>query len=67
MNFKRGANDIYKNDEKLELAKTVEKYKRLYYKRKRHVAITPKWGFYSNAVREFYADMEDVSNDNPDF
>ena len=28
MNFKRGAKDLYKNDEKLELAKTVEKYKR---------------------------------------
>ena len=29
MSFKRGAND-YKNDEKLELGKTVEKYKRQY-------------------------------------
>ena len=81
MNFKRGANDIYKNDEKLELAKTVEKYWRLYdeeveknrwktkydYKRKRHVTITPKWGFYSKAEREFYADMKGVSNDDTDF
>ena len=30
MNFKRGANAVYKNDEKLELAKVVEKYKKLY-------------------------------------
>ena len=30
MNFKRGANVVYKNDEKLELAKVVEKYKKLY-------------------------------------
>ena len=65
----------------MELAKTVEKYRRLYdeevamnrgktkydYKRKRHVTITPKCGFYSKAVREFYADMKDVSNDDPDF
>ena len=30
MNFKRGANAVYKNDEKLELVKVVEKYKKLY-------------------------------------
>lgn len=30
MNFKREAKDIYKNDEKLDLAKTAEKYKRHY-------------------------------------
>ena len=30
MNFKRGANAVYKNDEKLELAKVVEKYKKQY-------------------------------------
>ena len=30
MNFKRGVNAVYKNDEKLELAKVVEKYKKLY-------------------------------------
>ena len=27
MNFKRGANTVYKNEKKLELAKVVEKYK----------------------------------------
>ena len=81
MNFKREAKDIYKNDEKLELAKTVEKCKRQYdeeveknrektkydYKRKKHFAIKPKSGFYSKAVREFYADMKNVSNNDPDF
>ena len=30
MNIKRAANAVYKNDEKLELAKVVEKYKKLY-------------------------------------
>ena len=30
MNFKQGANAVYKNDEKLELAKAVEKYKKQY-------------------------------------
>ena len=37
------------------------------YRRKRHVAVKPKWGFYSKAVREFYTDMKDVPNDHPDF
>ena len=55
MNFKQGANAVYKNDEKLELAKVVEKYKKQYdeeveknhgktrynYRRKRHVAVKP--------------------------
>ena len=30
MNFKRRANAVYKNNEKLELAKIVEKYKKQY-------------------------------------
>ena len=30
MNFKRGANAVYKNEEKFELAKVVEKYKNQY-------------------------------------
>ena len=30
MNFKRGANAVYKNGEKLELAKVVEKCKKQY-------------------------------------
>ena len=65
----------------MELAKLIEKYekqhdekveknhgKRKYdYRRKRHVAVKPKWGFYSKAVREFYTDMKDVRNDHPDF
>ena len=81
MNFKQGANAVYKNDEKLGLAKVVEKYKKQYdeevekdhgktiynYRRKRHVAVKPKWGFYLKAVREFYTDMKDVPNDHPDF
>ena len=81
MNFKRGANVVYKNNEKLELAKVVEKYKKQYDEevekkhgktkynngRKRHVAVKPKWDFYSKTVREFYTDMKDVPNDHPDF
>ena len=81
MNFKRGAKDLYTNDEKLKLVKVVEKYKRLYeeeveknhgktkydFKRKKHVEIKPMWGFYSRAVREFYVDMKSVPNDNTDF
>ena len=56
MNFKRGANAVYNNDEKLELVKVVEKCKKQYdeeveknhgktkydYRRKRHVAVKPK-------------------------
>ena len=59
MNFKRGANTVYKNEKKLELAKVVEKYKKQYneeveknygktkydYRRKRQVAVKPKLGF----------------------
>ena len=81
MNFKRGANAVYKNDEKLELAKVVEKYKKQYdeeveknhgktkydYRLKRHVSVKPKWDSYSKTVREFYTDMKDVPNDHPDF
>ena len=81
MNFKRGANAVYNNDEKLELVKVVQKCKKQYdeeveknhgktkynYRRKRHVAVKPKWGFYSKAVREFYTDTKDVPNDHPDF
>ena len=66
MNFKRGANTVYKNDKKLELAKVVQKYKKQYneeveknygrtkyeydYRRKRQVAVKPKWRFYSKVV-----------------
>ena len=32
MSFKRGENAVYKNNEKLELAKVVEKYKKQYEK-----------------------------------
>ena len=81
MNFKRGVNAVYNNDEKLELAKVVEQYNKQYdeeveknhgktkhnYRRKRHVAVKPKKGFYSKAVREFDTDMKDVPNDHPDF
>ena len=35
MNIKRGANAVYKNDEKLALAKVVEKYKKLMTKRQK--------------------------------
>ena len=81
MNFERGANAVYNNDEKLELAKVVEKYKtqcdeeveknhgktKHNYRRKRHVAVKPKKGFYSKAVWEFDTNMKDVPNDHPDF
>ena len=36
-------------------------------RRKRHVAVKPRWGFYSKIAREFYTDMKDVPNDHPDF
>ena len=65
----------------MELAKVVEKCKKQYdeeveknhgktkhdNRRKWHVVVKPKWGFYSKAVREFYTDMKDVPNDHPDF
>ena len=65
----------------MELAKVVEQYNKQYdeeveknhgktkhnYRRKRHVAVKPKKGFYSKAVREFDTDMKDVPNDHPDF
>ena len=81
MNFKRGANTVYKTEKKLELAKVVEKYKKQYneeveknygktkynYRRKRQVAVKPKLGFCSKVVWEFYTDMKDVPNYHPDF
>ena len=65
----------------MELAKIVGKYKKKHdeeveknhgktkcdYGRKRQVAVKPKWGFYSKAMREFYTDVKDVPNDHPDF
>ena len=56
MNFKRGVNAVYNNDEKLELAKVVEQYNKQddeeveknhgktkhNYRRKRHVAVNLK-------------------------
>ena len=64
MNFKWQANAVYKNDEKLELAKLIEKYekqndekveknhgKRKYdYRRKRHVAVKPKWFLFESSA-----------------
>ena len=63
------------------MAKIVGKYKKKHdeeveknhgktkcdYGRKRQVAVKPKWGFYSKAMREFYTDVKDVPNDHPDF
>ena len=51
-------------DEEVEKNHGKTKYS---YRRKRHVAVKPKWGFYSKAVWEFYTDVKDVPNDHPDF
>ena len=65
----------------MDLAKTMEKYKGLYNeevennrgktkydeRQKRHVVVRAKWGFHTEAVREFYADLKDALNVNPDF
>lgn len=51
-------------DEEVEKNREKAKYDR---KRKKHFAIKPNWDFYLKAVQEFYADMKNVSNDDPDF
>lgn len=81
MSFKRGMKNIYSNDEKLQLAELVEKYKieydtevennrgKLKYdlKRKKYVPIRPTWGYISRAVREFYVDLKDCASNDPSF
>ena len=66
MKFER-VKETYTNEEKLELAELVEKYKREYdavcennkgktkwnSRRKKHVPIKPTRGFVARAVREF--------------
>ena len=79
--FKRAERNKYSNEEKLELGELVEKFKKEYVaevkrnegktkydaKRKRHVSIKPSSGYVAKAVRSFYSDLADTSNDDPEF
>ena len=74
--FVRGK-EKYSWVEKKELGELVEKCKKEYdkeakalqgkthydYKRKKHVPIKPKQGFFAAAVREFCSDLADVKHD----
>ena len=79
--FKRAERNKYSNEEKLELAELVEKFKKEYVaevkrnegktkydaKRKRHVSIKPSSGYVAKAIRSFYSDLADSSSDDPEF
>ena len=65
----------------MELGELVEKFKEEYdaevkrnegktkydAKRKRHVSIKPSTGYVARAVRSFYSDLADISNNDPEF
>ena len=75
MRFERDK-EAYTNEERLELAELVNKYKQEYdaeceankgktkwdSRRKKHVPIKPKRGFVARAVREFYSDLAKKKN-----
>ena len=75
--FKRAERNKYTNEEKLELGELKEDYyaevkrnegKTKYdAKRKRHVPIKPSTGYAARAVRSFYSDLADISNNDPEF
>ena len=79
--FKKNRNtyNLYSNDEKLQLAEVVAKRKEEYdaefgrgktrydAKRKKHVQVKRSSGFIARAVREFYTDLSEAKNDNPEF
>ena len=44
-------------------AKALQRKTHYDYKRKKHVPIKPKQGFFAAAVREFYSDLADVKHD----
>ena len=75
----RGTNNLYSNDEKLQLTELVAKRKGEYdakiargkthydAKRKKHVQVKPSSGFITRAVREFYTDLQEAKNDDLEF
>ena len=75
----RGTDNLYSNDEKLQLAELVAKRKeeydaevmreksRYYAKRKKHVQVKPSSGFIARAVREFYTDLAEAKNEDSEF
>ena len=79
--FKRSERNAYSNEKKLALGELVGKFKdefdakvkknegktKFNAKRKIHVAIKPSTGFIAKAVRHFYSDLANASNDDPDF
>ena len=79
--FNRGEKSCYTNEEKLQLAERVMKYKEQYevevmskegqvkydHKLKKHVPIKPTTGFLAKAVRHFYSDLTNVSHNYPAF
>ena len=79
--FARSDRQSYTNEEKLQLAECVERYKHEYgeevkknegktrydARKKKHVPIIPKGGFVAKAVRNFYSDLKDVRNDDENF
>ena len=79
--FKKPRNtyNLYSTDEKLQLAELVAKRKEEYdaevargktrydAKRKKHVQVKRSSGFIARAVREFYTDLSEAKNDDPEF
>ena len=75
----RGTYDLYSNDEKLQLVELVAKRKEEYdaeaargktrydAKRMKQVQVKPNSGFIARAVREFYTDLAEAKNDDPEF
>ena len=78
--FKRGERNTYSNEEKLKLGEFVAKFKEEYdaevkknwktkydAKRKRHIPIKPSTGYVDKAVRSFYVNLVDASNEDLQF
>ena len=58
----------YLQKEKDEYVAKVARGKTRYNaKRKKHVQVKPSSGFIARAVREFYTDLAEVKNDDPEF
>ena len=76
---RRGTYNLYSNDENLQLTELVAKRKEEYdaevvrgkarygAKRKKHIQVKPSTGFIARAVREFYPDLAEAKNDDPEF
>ena len=79
--FKRGERNTYSNEEKLKFGEFVANVKEEYdaevkkyegktkydAKRKKHIPIKPSTGYVAKAVRSFYTDLVDASNNDPLF